>query len=79
MSRDKPVSDVPMPLPWHPRTARGNTVLSGFFEHMGGVGDKRKKWLLARKSLGGTRGRSVFWEKTESDICWALICDLTPS
>lgn len=60
--REKPLSaDVLMPLPRHPRTTRGNTVLSGFFEQMGRMREKGEKWWLARESLGGTRWRNVLW------------------
>lgn len=69
--RDKPLSaDVPMPLPRHRRTTRGNTVLSGFFEQMGRVGEKGKKWWLARESLGGTRERNALWGEARE---WCLL------
>lgn len=55
-------------LPWYPRTASGNTVLSGFFEQMGSMGEKRKRWWLVRESLGGAAGRNVFREKLGFDL-----------
>lgn len=52
--RDKPrPEEVPLSLLWRPRTTGGNTVLFGFFEHVGRARERGKKRWPARESLGG--------------------------
>lgn len=61
---EPPLVNLLVPLPWCPWTARGNVVLSGFFEQMGRGGERRRnggwpQWGWGRNALFGAGLPSV--------------------